>query len=420
MTQQPTIIRGSDLLSATTKRDLPEELALAAVTPGWKRCRINPLYEMTATEPYRFRRFIENDRLTIKPIESRTDASQSMSEKDGYTRVTIGNMGGRTVHSLIFLEMDPKACADGTTYEWMSDNHMCVDHINGRKSDNRLENLQMITNSENQNRRVRGEQEVVGSDTYIRNLAGSNVTITKDVRGRDSMIILPEVLAQKYSRHRDHSKMPEEISARVFTRNDDPRDILYQTGRQMAGDECVGVYVRQIPYNLSRRQVCMSLENRQHQRTLISLVSGNEVCRKMVGDMILDTLRNHLGPHLRYISEKEATTLCNNVFRERHPDIFFHMSSEDLCRMTDGELSITNKRLLFVREMERDVTERATRDVIPCLGKKREAAIKTLGEYVRDVYGYRAHAKYVSTIVNRHIPDMTTDLMDVLTRYEQK
>lgn len=401
MSSQPVITSGSD-----------EDILVEAVTPGWKRCRLSSCYEMTITEPHRFRRFIKNDHHTVTPIDARVDTSQTLSPSDEYTRITLGELGCRTLHSVIFLEMNEEACRNDTDYKWMSDNHMCIDHVNGNRKDNRLENLQMISSRENSSRRHNGEQEMKGSSEYAHELSGGNLIRDDDTKGKTPlMYILPDVLLEKYSAHADTGGMPKDIAARLFTRNDDPRDILFVTGRYMDGERITRLYVRQISWNLSRRQTNMPLNGSQYTRTLSSLVPGNPACRKMIGDMILDYLREHLGPDIRFIDSKMATTLCNKIFLEKYPDIFFEMSSEDLCRMTDGELSITNKRISFRGEMERVITDRAIKEVIPLLGKKRLDAMKTLEKVVRDVYGYRDNKKYVATIVNRHIPDMTTDIM---------
>jgi hypothetical protein len=81
---------------------------------------------------------------------------KSGSDKDGYSLVGLcvkGNMKTRKVHQLVAVEFLGHV-PDGL--------NIVVDHINGVKDDNRVENLQLITHRENISKDKKG-----GSSGYV-------------------------------------------------------------------------------------------------------------------------------------------------------------------------------------------------------------------------------------------------------------
>jgi len=89
----------------------------------------------------------------------------------GYSRVFL--CGDRfLIHRLVALHYIPNP-----------DNKRCVDHINGNKSDNRIENLRWATHSENSQNRGAGKNNKLGIKNICYDPKINKYQYTKQVKG---------------------------------------------------------------------------------------------------------------------------------------------------------------------------------------------------------------------------------------------
>jgi hypothetical protein len=78
----------------------------------------------------------------LKIYKHKTREMKPQKQKNGYMRIALSNNGKKKffyIHRLLALHFIPNP-----------ENKPCIDHINGVKDDNRLENLRWVTISENQ------------------------------------------------------------------------------------------------------------------------------------------------------------------------------------------------------------------------------------------------------------------------------
>ena len=111
----------------------------------------------------------------------------------GYIRVTLSKDGNRkehTIHRLVALHYIPNP-----------DNKPEVDHWNGKRNDNRVENLRWVTSSENNQNRGVSKNNKIGIKNIFYDKTNDKYRYHKKIRGENhikNFKTLKEALCYKY------------------------------------------------------------------------------------------------------------------------------------------------------------------------------------------------------------------------------